>query len=157
MFNLLWQFTKSQTISIASKINIKDILNMTKKTVDKVSAPVKQIKKIKEELQPVKTKKEPKWQSWFPFSFCYGGGKFQPLYFMVTLFCFLAASMLYTKIHAASVAIKTNTFTPEMISTADLGVVLGFISSLILLYNNNKKNYIKEFNDDSKKDSNNQV
>jgi len=144
---MIMTFAKTKLLAIVTKVNIKDVLNMTSKTVDKLASPVKQVKTIKTELtadlKKCKKKKEPKWQSWFPFSFCFGGGKFQPLYFMVTLFCFLAASMLYVKIHAASVAVKAGTFNSDMISTADLGVVLGFISSLILLYNSNRKSYQK--------------
>jgi hypothetical protein len=96
---------------------------------------------VKQEIATVSTKrkKDPKWQTWFPFTFFYGNGKLQPIYSFVSLFSGLGAWMLYIKIHAASIAIKNGTFTSDMLSTADLTVVLGFVSSLILLYNTGKK------------------
>lgn len=148
MFNLIWNFAKSKAITIMSKVNIKDIINSTEKVVDKVVTPVKQVKKVKDELtqelKPEKKIKEPEWQKYFPFSFFYGGGKFQPIYFFVTLFSLLSASMLFVKVYAAWVAIKKGTYSSDMISTADLATVLTFVSSLVLLYNNNKRNYIKQ-------------
>jgi len=84
-------------------------------------------------------KETPKWQSWFPFTFFYGNGKIQPLYIFVTLFSSLGVWMLYLKCHAASLAIKSGVYTTDMLSTGDLTVVLGFVSSLVLLYNYGKK------------------
>lgn len=137
MFNLIWQFAKAQTVSILAKVNLKDVLKQTNKTIEKMED--KNETTIIQEKK--KYNKEPRWQRAFPFSFFYGAGKFQPIYFFVTLFCILASSMLFVKIYAAWVAIKKGTYNSDYISTADLATVLTFISSLILLYNNNKKNY----------------
>lgn len=157
MWSLILGFAKTKLISIASKVNIKDIMKSADKAIDKVSEPVKQVNKIRKELAvdlKVERKvKEPAWQTYFPFTFFYGGGKFQPIYFFVTVFCFLASAMLFVKIYAAWSAIKKGTYTSDMISTADLATVLTFVSSLVLLYNNNKKNASKEV----VTDSNNQV
>ena len=54
--------------------------------------------------------------------------------------------MLYIKTNASRMAVETaiknNNFTIEMLSeiipSTDLGIVLGFVSTLILLYNSNK-------------------
>jgi len=138
MFNFIWNFAKSNAVAILSKVKIKDVENTAEQVIAKTNKKVKDI--VKEE-KSIKCN-EPKWQKRFPFSFVYGGGKFQPIYFFVTIFCLLASTMLFVKIYAAWRAIKTGTYESDMISTADLGVVLGFISSLILLYNTNKKNYI---------------
>jgi hypothetical protein len=134
MITLISNFFKTKLLSAVTSVSLKDLLAPVKKLIPQAStgeAPAK------------KARSYPAWQDWFPFTFIYGNGKPQPIYFFVALFCFLAASMLQVKIHAASVAIKTGTYTSDMISTADLGVVLGFISSLILLYNSNKKSYIQ--------------
>jgi hypothetical protein len=141
MFNLIWNFAKTKAITIFSKIDVKELLkNQSNKTIKEVPKLQKGIDNEKN----YKKIKEPKWQTFFPFSFFYGNNKFQPLYFFITLFCFLAASMLYVKIYGAWKAIKAGTFTPDMISTADLATVLTFASSLVILYNSNKKNKIEE-------------
>jgi len=147
MWNLILGFAKTKLISIVSKVNLKDIVGQADKVIDKVSEPVKKVNKIKKELtQDLKSTRiaEKKWQTLFPFSFFYGGGKFQPIYFFVTVFCLLASAMLFVKIYAAWKAIKAGTYTSDMISTADLATVLTFISSLVLLYNNNRKNTVKK-------------
>ena len=131
MFKLISQFFKSNYISVLSKISFKDMAKCTEKTVKKTAK--KGVKKVETVV------KQSKWQFRFPFTFFFGRGKFQPLYFFVSVFSFLGVWMLYIKIHAASLAVKAGTFHPDMISTADLTVVLGFVSSLILLYNTNKK------------------
>ena len=139
MFNFIKQFFRSNYISVLSKISIKDILNKAEENIKKIpeSKGVQTIDKVI---------KKSKWQTHFPFTFFFGGGKFQPLYFFVSIFSFLGVWMLYIKIHAASLAVKAGTFNPDMISTADLTVVLGFVSSLILLYNTSRKPSKKESN-----------
>jgi len=134
--NFIFSFFQSKLAAVLSTVKLKDVINQADKSIKK-AGKVTAVEEVK-----VSRKKEPRWQTWFPFSFVYGGGKLQPIYFFVTVFCYLAADMLYVKTHAARVAIAKGTFTPDMISTADLGVVLGFISSLILLYNSNKKTAI---------------
>ena len=129
---------KTKLLSVITKINIKDVTDTTEKAVIKLDKKFKNV-----EIKEIK-KKEPRWQKYFPFTFFYGAGKFQPIYFFVALFCFLAAGMLFVKIYAAWVAIKKGTYVSDMISTADLATVLTFASSLVLLYNNSKKNTIKE-------------
>lgn len=142
MLNMIMTFAKTKLLSIVTKVNIKDIVKQTDKLIDK------QIRGSKNETEIIQEKKkyykEPKWQTYFPFSFFYGSGKFQPLYFFITLFCFLAAGMLYVKIYGAWKAIKSGTFTPDMISTADLATVLTFASSLVILYNSSKKNKLQD-------------
>ena len=146
MWNMIMQFAKTKLLSVVTKVNINDIVKQTDKVIKKMET--KNETKVIQEKK--KHSKEPRWQRAFPFSFFYGSGKFQPLYFFVTLFCFLAASMLFVKIYAAWVAIKKGTYNSDFISTADLATVLTFISSLVLLYNNNKKNYTApESKDDS--------
>lgn len=149
MFNMIWNFAKSKAISVFSKVDIKDIIKKSKEGLVKQDLKSKPIIKNNE-----KKKREPKWQSCFPFTFFMGNGRFQPIYFWVTVFSFLCAYMLFVKNYAAWIAVKKGTFTVDMISTADLGVVLGFISSLILLYNSNKKNY--KIEDIDKKETDNQ-
>ena len=130
---MMYQIAKAKAITIFAKTDIKSICSKTEQVIEKA---------VKEEKS---TKiKEPKWQRRFPFSFFYGGGKFQPIYFFVFIFSSLASWMLYVKIHAASLAIRKETYSSDMISTGDLTVVLGFVSSLILLYNNSKKTKIIE-------------
>lgn len=145
MFTMIWNIAKAKAITIFAKVNIKDVCKQTEKVIDKANKKVKEV--IKEEKST--STKEPKWQKRFPFSFVFGGGKFQPIYFFVTMFSSLGVWMLYVKIHAASLAIKQGTYNPEMLSTADLATVLTFISSLILLYNNGKKNRVVKQSDDS--------
>jgi hypothetical protein len=132
MFNLIKQFVVKNIGKVLPKIftpkNFETIVNKTEEVIEK----------NEEKLFRKVYKKEPKWQVIFPFSFFYHRGRFQPIFFWVTVFCGLASFMLFTKTFAAWKAIKANIFTVDMISTADLGVVLGFISSLILLYNSNK-------------------
>ena len=119
------------------EIIVEEIESTKKKPIAKKQ---KVAEKSKVEVKKVETVvKQSKWQFRFPFTFFFGRGKFQPLYFFVSVFSFLGVWMLYIKIHAASLAVKAGTFHPDMISTADLTVVLGFVSSLILLYNTNKK------------------
>lgn len=99
---------------------------------------------VQEPVVEIATNQEPKWQTWFPFSFFFGNGKFQPIYAWVFIFCILSASMLFVKIFAAWKAVKYGTYTSDMISTADIATILTFVSSLILLYNQNKKNYTSQ-------------
>ena len=133
MFNLIWQFAKAQTVSILAKVNLKDVLKQTNKTIEKMED--------KNETTIIQEKKKynNSLYSKFPLTFFYSKGKFQPIYFWVTIFSLLTSIMLYIKIYSAWIAIKKGTFDPELLSTADLGVVLGFIGSLILLYNNKSK------------------
>lgn len=142
MWKMIMQFAKTKLLSVVTKVNINDIVKQTDKVIKKIEN--KNETKIIQEKK--KHNKEPKWQTYFPFSFFYGNNKFQPLYFFVTLFCFLAASMLFVKIYAAWVAIKKGTYNSDFISTADLATVLTFISSLVLLYNNKKKTQQSEEN-----------
>lgn len=119
-------------VSILSKIDVNKI-NRGNGMVPQ--AGKKTITKKKETVRlPQK-----RWHNWFPFVFFYGGGKFQPIYFFVTVFSILSANMLAVKVYSAWIAIKNDNFNPEMISTGDLATVLTFVSSLILLYNGNKK------------------
>ena len=103
--------------NLLTNSNVGIVKNMVKDEVKEISE-----EKITDDTVDECTK-DPKWQTWFPFTFFYGGGKIQPIYSFVTIFCSLAAYMLYIKIKSGT------------INTSDLGVVLGFISSLILLYN----------------------
>jgi hypothetical protein len=156
MFNTVIQFIKTNVSFLFTLINKNKLITTTEETITKIGDPMKKIKKIKENLkdstkkekknieEDIKKIKQSKWQTYVPFTFFYGNNKFQPLYFWIFIFCTLASAMLFVKIYAAGLAVKKGTFTSEMISTADLGVVLGFVSSLVLLYNNNKKNNIKE-------------
>lgn len=138
MWNTLMTFAKTRFLEVVTKVNIKDIVN---KTEDKIIKSAKVVKeKINEETKYTTKVKEPRWMRRFPFSFFYGGGKFQPIYAWIFCFCVLAVGMLFVKIYAAWVAINKGTYDSEMISTADLATVLTFISSLVLLYNSNKKN-----------------
>jgi hypothetical protein len=89
----------------------------------------------------INTGNEPKWQTYFPFTFFFGGGKLQPLYCFVTLFSILSASMFYIKIAVAYKAFKLGTYTTDMISSSDLATVHAVVSSLILLYNNRKSDF----------------
>jgi hypothetical protein len=141
MFSLIWNYAKSNAITILSKVNIKNIAKGVETVIDKSAKKINETKTVEFDGKKVK---EPNWQRKFPFTFFFGGGKFQPLYFWIFSFCTLALAMLFVKIYAAWKAIKTGTYDSEMISTADLGVVLGFISSLILLYNNGKKNKVNK-------------
>ena len=75
------------------------------------------------------------WKAWFPFTMFFGDNEFQPIYFWITIFCSLIFFMLFIKVYNAFLAVKHGVFNSAMISTSDLGVVLGFVSSLILLYN----------------------
>lgn len=142
MFNFILQFAKSKTISILSKVNIKEIVTKTNKSLDILPNTIKQIQKIKKELEPIVRHRDPVWQRWLPFTLIYGSGKIQPVYVWITVFCSLGAWMIYIKNHAASLAIKNGTYTPEMISDTSVATVLAFISSLILLYNTRKKDPI---------------
>lgn len=134
MLKLIFNLIKSKIPFVASKVaseeNIERVIKKAKKEINSVK------------VIPAKKKKDPAWQRCIPFTFFYGNGKFQPIYFFVTVFLSLASWMLYIKIYAAMLAVKAGVFTAEMISTADLTVVLGFVSSLILLYNKNKVNTI---------------
>jgi hypothetical protein len=137
MWNMLITFARTKFLEVVTKVNIKDVCNKTENIITKSTKVVKE--KIKDETEYSIKVKEPRWQRRFPFSFFYGGGKFQPIYAWIFCFCTLAVGMLFVKIYAAWVAIKKGTYDSEMISTADLATVLTFISSLILLYNSNKK------------------
>jgi len=151
MKNLIWQFIKTRTAAVFSKFSFKDA---TKKVEEKVIVEVEHIlpeaeqtvmQKIEGETDKVlnntssNTGEKSKWQSWFPFTLFYGNGEFQPVYLWIFIFCSLSVFMVYVKVHAAAIAVSKGTFTSDMVSTGDLGVVLGFISSLILLYNNDKQ------------------
>jgi hypothetical protein len=128
MFNLIWQFAKTKATTIFATVNLKDILNKSKEKIE-----------INEKEIIQKNKKEAKWQKYFPFTFFYGNGKFQPLYAWIFIFCSLAATMLFIKIYVAWNVFKKGIYTSDYLSTSDIATVLAFAGSLIVLYNNNKK------------------
>ena len=132
MINKIINYFKLNFLSSFSKMGIKKI-----------------VKKLKKKVLTIKNKD---WQNKFPLTFFYGNGKFQPIYFFVTLFCVLAGVMLYVKIYSAWVAIEQGKFTSDLLSTSDIATVLTFISSLILLYNSNKKYSIPDLKDKEKKE-----
>ena len=150
MIKLILDFFKSKLISVFSKISIEDITNNTEKVLNKALQKKDKLDKEK----PVKTegkktvfiREEKRFHNWFPFVMFYGNGKIQPIYVFVTIFCSLSAWMLYIKTNASrmvvKIAIEDKTFNYEMLSeiipSTDLGIVLGFVSTLILLYNSNK-------------------
>lgn len=138
MLSFISNFFKANFIKAVTSVNIKDVLSTMK---SKLGAPQEAINKYsKNEEKEADIYVVRRWQIMFPFAFFYGGGKFQPIYFFIFIFCMLTAFMLFVKTYAAWRAVKTGAYEAEMISTADLATVLTFISSLILLYNNNKKN-----------------
>jgi len=124
MFSTIFNFIKSK----AAKINLLKLLPKAEKFIEKEAIKLNST-----------TLKEPRWQRWLPFTLIYGGGKIQPVYVWITVFCSLGAWMVYLKNHATSLAIKNGTYTSDMISDALVATVLAFISSLILLYNARKK------------------
>jgi hypothetical protein len=150
MIKFILDFFKSKLISVFSKISIEDITNNTEKVLNKALQKKEKLDKEK----PMKTKgkktifirEEKRFHNWFPFVMFYGNGKIQPIYVFVTIFCSLSAWMLYIKTNASrmvvKIAIENKTFNYEMLSeiipSTDLGIVLGFVSTLILLYNSNK-------------------
>lgn len=133
MLTFLSQFFKTKFLSVITKVSLKDLEPIK-------DAITKKTKNLKVEVCSTKNLPEPQWQKWFPFSFFYGGGKFQPLYAWIFCFCLLSAGMLFVKVYAAWLAVKKGTYDSDMISTADIATVLTFISSLVLLYNTNRKN-----------------
>lgn len=151
MIKFILDFFKSKLISVFSKISIEDITNNTEKVLNKALQKKEQLGKekpieMKKEKKTVFVRSEKYWHNWFPFVMFYGNGKIQPIYVFVTIFCSLASWMLYIKTDASRMAVKiaieNKTFNYEMLSeiipSTDLGIVLGFVSTLILLYNSNK-------------------
>ncbi len=138
-----------KVMPFAKKISLKEVIEVTKETQKTITENGKKLTTDETVVCTTTFKKSPKWQKCFPFTFFYGNGKLQPIYFFVTLFSSLASWMLWVKIHAASVAVRAGTYNSDMLSSADFGVVLGFVSSLILLYNTNKKSNISEHKDSS--------
>ena len=143
---------KSKLISVFSKISIEDITNNTEKVLNKALQKKEKLDKDKTNKMKIEGKKtvfireEKRFHNWFPFVMFYGNGKIQPIYVFVTIFCSLSAWMLFIKTNASRIAvnmaIENKTFNYEMLSeiipSTDLGIVLGFVSTLILLYNSNK-------------------
>lgn len=132
---------------------------ITKKNIEKVLPAVEE--KIEEIVQEISDNEIPtnnsniaidesnvknnlEFKKIFPFVMFYGNNEFQPIYFWVTLFSSLVFLMLFIKIYNAYVHLKQGTFTTDMISTSDLGIGLGFVSSLILLYNSSKSKSNKQ-------------
>jgi hypothetical protein len=123
MFSTIFNFIKSNV----SKINVLRLLPKAEKIIQKEILASNTI-----------TTDDPRWQKWFPFSFFFGNGKFQPLYAFTFVFCSLAIWMLYIKIDFAFRALKLGTFTTDMISTSDIATVLTFAGSLIVVYQGGK-------------------
>lgn len=96
-----------------------------------------QSKSKKLEEKPTK-RREPKWQTWFPFTLIYGNGKIQPLYLLAWLLITLLITFEGVKIFAAWRAIKSGGYTPEHLPTADFGLLIGLVPTIILLYNTTK-------------------
>lgn len=132
--NLFFMYAKTKLLEVITKVNLKDIADYSKEAVEKANKKVKEIVKVKKEKG-----KSKEWQKKFPLSFFYGSGKFQPIYFWIFIFCSLASAMLFIKLYVAWDSFKKGTYNNETISTADIATVLTFVSSLVLLYNNNKK------------------
>jgi len=123
MFTTVFNFIKSKI----TKINLTQLLPKAEKFVDKNVVILNST-----------TTDDPKWQRYFPFSFFFGNGKFQPLYAFTFVFCSLAIWMLYIKIDFAFKALKLGTFTTDMISTSDIATVLAFAGSLVAVYQGGK-------------------
>jgi hypothetical protein len=151
MLNFITNLFRTKFLEVITKVKLSDITNNTEKALNK--ALQKKDKLDKESTNKTKTEKktiyvrsEKQWHNWFPFVMFYGNGKIQPIYVFVTIFCSLSAWMLYIKTNASRMAVKiaieNKTFNYEMLSeiipSTDLGIVLGFVSTLILLYNSNK-------------------
>ena len=96
-----------------------------------------QSKSKKLEGKPTK-RRDPKWQTWFPFTLVYGNGKIQPLYLLAWLLITLLITFEGVKIFAAWKAIKSGGYTPEHLPTADFGLLIGLVPTIILLYNTTK-------------------
>ena len=93
-----------------------------------------QIETITELVEEDPLKREPRWQRWIPFTFFFGNGKFQPIYFFVTIFCGAAWLMVFFKVVYAYQCLQEGTFNSDTINSVDFATTLGFISSLIYLY-----------------------
>jgi len=134
MFTAIFNFVKSKVTSSSVLSEIKN--------------------SVAEESDNTKVCSEPRWQRWLPFTLVYGSGKIQPVYVWVTVFSSLGAWMIYIKNHAASLAVKNGTYDPDMLSDALVATIVGFIASLILLYNirgkspnkTNKKKVVEQNN-----------
>lgn len=120
-------FVKNIVIGTSSK----DVLNIADKAISKS-------KSKKDSPQGEPSKKVPNWQRWFPFTLVYGNGRFQPMYLYACLFVVVTIAMFTVKIYAAYVAIINRTYTPELLPTADLALLVGLVPSLILVYNKTK-------------------
>lgn len=122
--------------------NYNTLINMFKKNLFKMlNKCVKIFSKttsfINDDVD-VKPIRNARWKTWFPFSFFYGNGLFQPLYYLSWLFCHIAALFLCLKAYGIWLRIKAGTFTPEDISAADIAAMLGFVGTIITLYNINR-------------------
>lgn len=124
----------SMILSNISKI-IPGFTNLVKKEEPKQMKSKKQ----KEVKTTAPKKKEPKWQTWFPFTLVYGNGKIQPLYLLAWLLISLLVTFEGVKIFAAWKAIKSGGYTPDHLPTADFGLLIGLVPTIILLYNKTKK------------------
>jgi len=87
--------------------------------------------------------KESRWKTWFPFSFFYGNGRFQPLYYFAWLFSHIGAGLICLKGYGVWLRVKAGTFQPEDISASDIAAVLGFVGTLITIYTINRNSQTK--------------
>lgn len=92
---------------------------------------------VTEDLEYVRVK-ESRWKTWFPFSFFYGNGRFQPLYYFVWLFAHIAATLLCLKAYGVWLKIKAGTFESDDINAGDIAAVLTFIGGIITIYTVNR-------------------
>lgn len=153
MISFIVNFIKSKYTCLITNIDISALITIPKNLLNKLLQKEQIIKKEGETQVATTTGKktvfireEKRFHNWFPFVMFYGNGKIQPIYVFVTIFCSLSAWMLYIKTNASrmvvKIAIENKTFNYEMLSeiipSTDLGIVLGFVSTLILLYNSNK-------------------
>lgn len=151
MITFITNLFRTQFLKAITKVKLSDIVDNTEKVLNKALQKKEKLDKekpaeMKKEKKTVFVREEKHWHNWIPFVMIYGNGKIQPIYVFVTIFCSLASWMLYIKTDASRMAVKIaiadKTFNYEMLSeiipSTDLGIVLGFVSTLILLYNSNK-------------------
>lgn len=153
MITFITNLFRTQFLKAIIKVKPSDMVDNIEKVLNKALQKKEQLNKekpvemkMKKEKKTVFVREEKHWHNWMPFVMIYGNGKIQPIYVFVTIFCSLASWMLYIKTDASrmvvKIAIENKTFNYEMLSeiipSTDLGIVLGFVSTLILLYNSNK-------------------
>ena len=151
MITYITNLLRTQFLKAITQVKPSDWDDNTEKVLNKALQKKEKLDKektaeMKKEKKTVFIREEKRFHNWFPFVMFYGNGKIQPIYVFVTIFCSLASWMLFIKTNASRMAVKIaiadKTFNYEMLSeiipSTDLGIVLGFVSTLNLLYNSNK-------------------